>query len=170
MSLTAVITTASHNMRMLTFSWEAIHPMTKSLFGPSGAPRLFKLQNVRRDPPLIRLPPGQEISDIIGNSPDTTLNFSQLTLHDACRMSLGQSNINALEMEVPMKLDLVAQICIRTPTLIRTGGHFCLILCNTRERQIFDMRSRQICVVKLTCSKSEMEEQLSWFHRVQATS
>lgn len=79
MSLTAVITIASQNMRILTLSWEGIHPTTKSLFGPYGAPRLFKLQNVRRDPPLIRLPPGQEISDIIGNIPDTTLNFSQLT-------------------------------------------------------------------------------------------
>lgn len=83
-------------------------------------------------------------------------------------MSLNQSNVNALEMKVPMKLDLVAQIGIRTPTLIQTGGHFCFILCNTRERQIFDIRSRQTCEVKLLCSKSKMDEQLSWFHRVQA--
>ncbi|RFN55105.1 hypothetical protein FIE12Z_617 [Fusarium flagelliforme] len=168
MSLTTVVAKASRNMRLLTLSSEATHSITKTLFSSYGG-RLFKLANHHRGPfPIFYLKPGQEIFDVIKITPDTTLNFSRVTLHDAWRRPLVQSNVNELGTEVGIDLDFLAQIGIRTPTLIQARGHFCLVLCNTRERQIFDIRSRQICEFKLLCSKSEMVEQLSWCHRVQA--
>ena len=169
MSLTTVVAKASQKMRLLTLSSEGMHPMTESLFTSHSAPILFKLPDVRENPTvIIFLRPNQKTFNIVGNIPCRALNFSKIPLHGARRVPLVQSNVNELGTDVTIDLDLLTQIGIRTPTLVQVRGHFCLVLCNTRERQVFDSRPRQICEVKLMSSKSELFEQLSWGHRVQA--
>ncbi|RBR23070.1 uncharacterized protein FIESC28_04065 [Fusarium coffeatum] len=169
MSLTTVVAKASRKMRLLTLSSEGMHPMTKSLFTSYSAPILFILPDVRENPTvIIFLRPNQKTFNIVGNILCRALNFSKVPLHGARRVPLVQSNVNELGTDLTIDLDFLTQIGIRTPTLVQVRGHFCLVLCNTRDLQVFDLRSRQICKVKLNSSKSELVEQLSWGHGVQA--
>ena len=68
--------------------------------------------------------------------------------------------------QVSRKRVLDPDVYTRAPTLIEAPGYFYVLPDTRRRRLLLDQKGLEVVDIPVTCSKSEIDEQLSWVHRV----
>ncbi|KAJ4136436.1 hypothetical protein NW768_004049 [Fusarium equiseti] len=87
-------------------------------------------------------------------------NFQEVTT------SLHEDILPQVTGQVSRKRVLEPDVYTRAPTLIDAPGYFYVLPDARRRRLLLDVRGVEVVDIPVTCSKSEIDEQLSWVHRV----
>lgn len=87
-------------------------------------------------------------------------NFQEVTT------SLHEDIILPGTTQVSRKRVLEPDVYTRAPTLIEAPGYFYVLPDMRRRRLLLEERGAEVVDIPVTCSQSEIDEQLSWVHRV----
>ncbi|KAF4978803.1 hypothetical protein FZEAL_4870 [Fusarium zealandicum] len=174
---------ADGTMRVMTMSWENIHPFARELFRYCEVYQEFELPEINRGQARIMSSPEESIPlalktirDLYASkNPDfrhMTVTFMDFKID---RSEWGNYNItstNDLEILYQAKDHInpwiLAPDGLRTPRNLPASNLVYIIPSgSSEERRIFDLETRQVVAVTLKTSTSERKQQLSWMDRTE---
>ncbi|KAF4991672.1 hypothetical protein FDECE_13961 [Fusarium decemcellulare] len=161
-------------MRVLTLSWEKIHPMTKKLFGRGGVPQEFLVSDPGRTiPKLVEHEDGLMVLDRVADQLDPEGRHHALCFQGLPEMgvwdsfTLSMDNFDAVKHHSgdPKRSIVYIETGLRVPEMFQGADFIHLITSDTAWKKIFDLQTRQVLGVAVKLSASERKQQETWARR-----
>ncbi|KAF4468937.1 hypothetical protein FALBO_4154 [Fusarium albosuccineum] len=164
---------AGAKMRVLTLSWEKLHPVTKKLFGRGGVPEEFLVPD-----PGHTKPKRFEHKDVLMVLDRAADHFDPEGKHQAlCFQNFGNAAwpSDVLSMHGfdtvqehpgdPKRCLLYIGNGVRIPGIFEGADFVHVVTSDTARKKIFDLQTRQVLAVTVKLSTSERKQQETWAQR-----